>query len=50
MGTINETSPQGTGSSHFGRWIAIGAVIAAVVVGVVLLAVFGGGGGSAPGY
>jgi hypothetical protein len=48
MASINQTSPNGTGSGH-GRWIAIGAVIAAVVVGVVLLAVYGGG-GSATGY
>jgi hypothetical protein len=36
--------------SHYGRWIAIGVVVAAVAIGIVLLLVYGGGGGSAPGY
>jgi hypothetical protein len=35
--------------SHYGRWIAIAAVLAVLAVGVVLLVVYGGG-GSAPGY
>jgi hypothetical protein len=49
MASLNQqTSPQGTGSGY-GRWIAIGLVVAAVAVGVVLLVLYGGG-GSSPGY
>jgi hypothetical protein len=45
MASLNQqTTPHGTGS-HYGRWIAIAAVLAAVVIGVVLLAVYGGGSG-----
>ena len=34
---------------NLGRWVAIGAVVAAVALGIVLLVVYGGG-GSGGGY
>jgi hypothetical protein len=49
-GLNQQMSPHGTGSGH-ARWIAIAAVVAAVVaVGVVLLVLYGGSGGVSTGY
>ena len=50
MPSLNQHMSQPGAGPHYGRWIAIAVVIAAIAVGVVLLAIYGGGGGSAPGY
>jgi hypothetical protein len=50
MSSSNQHLTAHGAGSHYGRWIAIAVVVAAVAIGIVLLLIYGGGGGSAPGY